>query len=237
MRVTGLSRSRPGSTVTRSPPCGRCSADAARPLTRTLGEGGRRCGARCGRRRADHPPPAAPQSPQDLGHGKAGRYRQRVALNGHRNGRALQQPSAGRGNRRRQQPQQPPCATGQPQPGGPGRSGADTDPGRRVWLLILVEPVAPAANDPMTEAGAISAYLLPMLPTGKSTTSRREYGVMRLRLMAARGLGGDTLECPGNTMQHAAWVADWTTSLVAEKAAAARWKERQWSTSLTASWM
>jgi hypothetical protein len=25
-------------------------------------------------------------------------------------------------------------------------------------------------------------------------------------------------------MQHAAWVADWTTSLVAEKAAAARWE-------------
>jgi hypothetical protein len=37
MRATGLSRSRPGSTVTRSPPCGRRSADAARPLTRTLG--------------------------------------------------------------------------------------------------------------------------------------------------------------------------------------------------------
>jgi hypothetical protein len=188
--------------------------------------GGRRCGARCGRRRTDHPPPAAPQSPQGLGHGKAGRYRQQAALNGHRDGRALQQPalaaataaasSHSSSHARRVSRSQ--ADQGEAVPTRTRAARVAVDPGSSRWRLQPTTLYRGRGNQrrPTTNG------------TYRQIHHPRDGNMERcvLRLMAARGLSGDTVECPGNSMQHAAWVADWTTSLVAEKAAAARWKER-----------
>jgi hypothetical protein len=147
-------------------------------LTRTLG-GWTPLRSTVGRRRADHPPPAAPQSPQDLGHGKAGRYRQRVALNGHRDGRALQQPASAAATAAASSHSSSHARRVSRSQADQGEGVPTRTPGGACGCWSWVEPVAPAANDPMTEAGAISAYLLRMVPTGKSATSRREHGAMR----------------------------------------------------------
>jgi hypothetical protein len=112
-----------------------------------------------------------------------------------------------------QQPQQQPCATGQPQLGEPGRKGCRHGPGRRVWLLILGRAGGACSQRPHDRGWGNQP-----LPTTNGTYRQihhpRDGNMERcvLRLMAARRLGGDTAECPGNSMQHAAWVADGTTS-------------------------